>query len=122
MSVLLHRTIQGVAVAGAQLERANIVQRQIMGVVGHDLRSPLSVISMSANELSQGEEAPDRAAAAQRIVRNARRMEQLICFLMDVTRLRANLDLPMALSPVIFTTRSSAMVGACSTSTASPKS
>ena len=60
-----------------------------MGIIGHDLRSPLSAISMSAQyQLQSGALDNNNNKAAVRIFLNAQQMEQMITDLLDVTRLR----------------------------------
>jgi signal transduction histidine kinase len=84
---------------GVELERATAEARAkdiYMGVLGHDLRSPLGAISMSARLMlmrdTLGEQ--DRASV-QRIARNAERMAGLIRDILDYTRGQATGGLPI---------------------------
>jgi len=79
---------------------ATRVRDDVMAIVSHDLRNPLTTISMSASlllgPLSDGN--ADRIAVALRIQRSAARMNRLISDLIDVTRIEASL-LAVAPSP-----------------------
>jgi signal transduction histidine kinase len=93
LSVLLRRAMQQLSAIRNRLEDAVTLQQRVMGVVCHDLRSPLSVILMTASALSRvTNKPPTHAAAVERIARNARRMEHLIGSLMDVTKLQTGLE------------------------------
>lgn len=77
--------------------RAVKVREEVLGVVSHDLKNPLTSVSMSGNlilRLMDSEE--DRAnsdkkirASAERIVSASRSMERLIVDLLDLTRIEA---------------------------------
>jgi len=64
---------------------------EVLGIVAHDLRNPLSSILMHAARLhSRGSEPVDRSRkAAEAIERSAKRMNRLIEDLLDVTRMDA---------------------------------
>ena len=79
-------------------------QEQVIGIVGHDLRNPLAAILGSAGLLetlaaSEGPRSPLGVRTIARIVHSAKRMERLICDLLDYTRLRAGKGLPIVLAP-----------------------
>lgn len=68
-----------------------------ISVLGHDLRSPLSAIHMAAGLLARrGELAPGQARAAGRILTSAERMGRMISDLLDYSRVRAGLGLPLS--------------------------
>lgn len=71
-----------------------------IGVLGHDLRSPLSAISMSADRLTdRGKlDAPDLVVVA-RIRRSTQRMTRMIAQLLDFTRARLGGGMPIARTP-----------------------
>jgi signal transduction histidine kinase len=72
----------------AALERQQELVRirdEILGVVSHDLRSPLTTIALSA-QLVPGGSADEQAEHVQTIVAASRRMERLIHDLLDVTK------------------------------------
>lgn len=72
----------------AALERQQELVRirdEILGVVSHDLRSPLTTIALSA-QLIPGSSPGEQSEQVQTIVTATRRMERLIHDLLDVTR------------------------------------
>ncbi|GAC1594110.1 MAG: hypothetical protein NVS4B10_01430 [Myxococcales bacterium] len=67
--------------------RASVALRdQIMSVLSHDLRQPLSVISMSASLLLRKEELEAHSPIFTRQLRNAERIERMIGDLLDYAR------------------------------------
>ena len=76
----------------AALERAVAARDVVLGIVAHDLRNPLSLITMAANGMRRrpGDE-PDRrnGKTSEVILRAAQRMNQLIEDLLDVARIEA---------------------------------
>jgi signal transduction histidine kinase len=71
-----------------------------MGVLGHDLRTPLSAILMSARSLlMQGELTVKDRGVVARMARNAERMAGLIRDILDYTRNQAGQALPLARRP-----------------------
>lgn len=76
----------------AALERAVAARDVVLGIVAHDLRNPLSLITMTANVMRRrpGNE-PDRrdGKRPEVILRAAKRMNQLIEDLLDVARVEA---------------------------------
>jgi PAS domain S-box-containing protein len=83
------------AIENARLYRAALqatgVRDQVLGVVAHDLRNPLSTISLHAAALKRADGEPERRNQHQReaIERAARRMDRLIQDLLDVVVLEA---------------------------------
>jgi signal transduction histidine kinase len=81
----------------AELEAQVGLQQQLMAIVGHDLRNPLTSMKTGAALLARSPELSDHLREdAGRILSNARRMERLIGDLLDYTRLHAGVDLPVA--------------------------
>ena len=74
-----------------QLRRALQARDEVLGIVAHDLRNPLSAISLQAAALGRGGPELERSnqQAAERISRAANRMDRLIQDLLDVTRVEA---------------------------------
>ncbi|WP_242340263.1 MULTISPECIES: PAS domain-containing protein [unclassified Anaeromyxobacter] len=71
-------------------------QRNVLGIVGHDLRNPLSAITASAQLLLR--QAGDPAAASrlgERILGNADRMQRIIAVLVDYARVRGGSGIPL---------------------------
>jgi signal transduction histidine kinase len=81
----------------AELEAQLGLQQQLMAIVGHDLRNPLTSMKTGAALLARSDQLSDASRAdAGRILSNARRMERLIGDLLDYTRLHAGVTLPTA--------------------------
>ena len=59
----------------------------VLGMVTHDLRSPLCVIALSAQSIAESSDEPATRDAADDIVRAAARMERLLSELLDVARI-----------------------------------
>ncbi len=75
-------------------------QRNVLGIVGHDLRTPLSALANAAHLLSRADDLPpERLRLAARIVANAARMERIISVLVDYARARARQGLPLHRRP-----------------------
>jgi PAS domain S-box-containing protein len=73
-------------------QRAIRDRDEILGVVAHDLRTPLHAIALAANLLSMGGPPDERDPARSklgRIVRSTEQMNRLIDDLLDVTRIEA---------------------------------
>lgn len=71
--------------------RATCAREQVLSVVAHDLRNPLSSIAMDAEMLRHllpDDEQPLQAQTVARIEKTARRMHHLIQDLLEVTRLQ----------------------------------
>jgi len=71
------------------LREAAAFQEQLVGIVGHDLRSPLMAILMTVKKLLRSGELPERqAAGVERVAASAARMSRLVEQLLDLTRTR----------------------------------
>ena len=72
-------------------QRARQARDEVLGIVAHDLRSPLHAIILEAEFLkdSLGEQEPDFHDAALSIHRSAMRMNRMIQDLLDITRVEA---------------------------------
>jgi signal transduction histidine kinase len=80
--------------------RAVQFQRRMLGMVGHDLRNPLSVVMMSAAQLGRLTDATDRRQnAISRILGSAHRMERMIRDLLDYSRIELQMGLPLIVRP-----------------------
>jgi len=73
----------------AALQRAIGARDDVLGIVAHDLRNPLSSIMMAASAMDRPGSEPDRRDRTPRdiIQRSAKRMNQLIEDLLDVAQL-----------------------------------
>ncbi|HEX9401625.1 MAG TPA: PAS domain-containing protein [Anaeromyxobacter sp.] len=71
-------------------------QRNVLGVVGHDLRNPLSALATSARVLVASEQLPrELRRVVERIVANAVRMDRIISVLLDYARVRGGQRIPL---------------------------
>ncbi len=71
-------------------------QRNVLGIVGHDLRTPLAALVLSARMLVGAQDlSPQGARLAARIFSTAHRMERIISVLLDYARLRARQGMPL---------------------------
>lgn len=97
------------AVAAAQAERDRLkalaedralFAEQMVAIVSHDLRNPLSVVQMSAHILAASELGPQQKLALDRLKRATSRAIRLIADLLDFSRGRLGSGLKVALVPV----------------------
>ncbi|MFL5346302.1 MAG: ATP-binding protein [Hyalangium sp.] len=80
--------------------RAMVFERQLVGIVTHDLRSPLSALLLATRTLMQKEEARPLVKTLDRIERSARRMESVTHLMLDFTRARLGAGIPVVLVAV----------------------
>ena len=78
-----------------EMERAVRFSELFVGILGHDLRNPLSAITTAANLLEMRADSDKVAKPAARIVASADRMERMISQLLDFTRIRLGRGLPL---------------------------
>jgi chemotaxis family two-component system sensor kinase Cph1 len=79
----------------------------LLGIMGHDLRDPLQAIDMVVTLLARGRLSADDGA--RRIAYSSQRMQSLISYILDVSRLRTGLGLALnrqavALQPLLVDT------------------
>lgn len=79
-------------------DRARFAE-QMMGIVSHDLRNPLSTIQMGAAMLRRGDVTPAQLRVLERISRASERAARLTYDLLDFTQ--ARLGKGIAISPVL---------------------
>ncbi len=73
----------------AEIERAYQFQQMLVGIIGHDIRSPLSALLATARMLlNMGELTPKQAAAIERISRSGARIEGIVKVLIDFAQAR----------------------------------
>jgi signal transduction histidine kinase len=75
-------------------EEAHFRER-FMGILGHDLRQPLSTLSLGADLLLRGKLLPEEARTARRLLNAAARMNRMVTDLLDMTRTRLGGGLPI---------------------------
>ena len=86
---------------GAERERVAAFQEQMMGIVGHDLRNPLSAIVTAAELIFEYSAAtPKLRDIASRMQNSARRMTSIVNQLLDVTRVRLGDGIQLSVAPV----------------------
>jgi signal transduction histidine kinase len=80
------------------LSRAAHFREQLLGVVGHDLRTPLAAIVAGVGVILRHEELPPAVGTtAARIASAADRMRRMIADLLDFTQARLGAGLPVSL-------------------------
>jgi PAS domain S-box-containing protein len=85
----------------ADLRRTVAFRERLMGIVSHDLRSPLAIISMTAQSMLKPEAPLQRARpSALRVKRAADRMARMVSELLDFTRIAAGGGLPVDRRPM----------------------
>ena len=84
VDVALDATMKALGDARTEQER----QSDLLGMVAHDLRSPLFIIAMSAQAIADSTEGSTREDA-QEVRRAASRMERLLLDLLDVARIES---------------------------------
>ena len=83
-----------------EVKQAEEFQRQLLGIVGHDLRSPLLAITSSASLLRKAHDLPERdAKALARIAHAAARMDGIIRALADYTLMQVGRGIPLDVRP-----------------------
>jgi sigma-B regulation protein RsbU (phosphoserine phosphatase) len=82
------RDQQDLQAARAQAEDRALFAEQLVGMVSHDIRNPLSVIHMSAALLERGVPPAQQHAAVARVTRAVQRVQHLIGDLLDFTQAR----------------------------------
>jgi signal transduction histidine kinase len=80
--------------------RAVAVQDELLGIVGHDLRTPLSAIVMGTSVARQAAVDARQRAALERVRQSAGRMTALIADLLDLARARQGLGMTVVPRPV----------------------
>lgn len=83
----------------AAKERA-VFAEQMIGIVSHDLRNPLSAIQMGTELLASSGLNEDDERILQRIGRSTRRATKLIADLLDFTRVRVGKGISVSLAPL----------------------
>ena len=77
-------------------QQAVRAREEVLAIVSHDLRNPLSAVSLGASLLSMSQSiTPDDREQVETIETSARRMSRLIEDLLDVTRLEGGKRLPI---------------------------
>ena len=81
--------------------QTDLFRDQFIGVLSHDLRSPIGAITTGAALLALPGDNPERRGrVASRILASAQRMERMIADLLDLTRARLGGTIPLKRRPV----------------------
>jgi sigma-B regulation protein RsbU (phosphoserine phosphatase) len=83
-----------------QAEDRALFAEQMVGIVSHDLRNPMSVIQLSAALLGRGQLSPQQAGRVDAILRATARSARLIGDLLDFTRARLGSGLRIHPRPI----------------------
>jgi signal transduction histidine kinase len=75
--------------------KTELYRDQFIGILSHDLRSPLSAITAGGALLAASVHDPRQARVAARILNSAQRMERMIADLLDLTRTRLGGAIPL---------------------------
>lgn len=89
------RDEQELSAARAQAEDRALFAEQLVGMVSHDIRNPLSVIQMSAVLIDRGVPPDQQKAALARVTRAVGRVQHIIGDLLDFTQARLGGGLSM---------------------------
>lgn len=89
------RDEQELSAARAQAEDRALFAEQLVGMVSHDIRNPLSVIQMSAVLIDRGVPPEQQKAALARVTRAVGRVQHIIGDLLDFTQARLGGGLSM---------------------------
>lgn len=84
----------------AEAKDRALFAEQMVGIVSHDLRNPLSTIQMGATILSRGEVTPNQLNVLGRVTRATERANRLIADLLDFTQARMGKGLSVTRKPV----------------------
>jgi signal transduction histidine kinase len=76
--------------------QTDLFRDQFIGVLGHDLRTPLGAVMAGASLLAAPDDNPQRRGrVVARIMNSAQRMERMIGDLLDLTRVRLGGSMPL---------------------------
>ncbi|WP_244224360.1 hybrid sensor histidine kinase/response regulator [Corallococcus sicarius] len=79
-----------------ELQRATELEQQIVGIVGHDIRSPLAAILTTASLQLARDTMPDgQRKAFERVARAGERIQRIVDQLLDFTRARLGGGIPV---------------------------
>jgi signal transduction histidine kinase len=81
-------------------EEASRIKDVFVAVLGHELRSPLSAIRMSAEEIRSASETKEWIQIAERIISASERMSRMIATVLDYTRGQLGGGIPVSPKPM----------------------
>lgn len=92
--------LQELARQRALAEDRAVFAEQMIGIVSHDLRNPLSAIQMSAHLLARSDPTANQLRVLGRITHSASRADRLIADLLDFTQARVGDGLKVTPKPI----------------------
>ena len=82
-------------------DRVELLRGQFIGILSHDLRTPLGAIVTGAALLAAPEDHPERRLrVTSRILSSAQRMQRMIADLLDLTQARLGEGIPLTLRSI----------------------
>jgi signal transduction histidine kinase len=88
---------ESVSFFSSQVDRS---RNLLLGMFGHDMRSPLQTIQMTAHHLAKLNDGQQVSAAATRLIKSGARMQGLLDDMLDFSRTRLGLGIRVAPVPV----------------------
>jgi signal transduction histidine kinase len=88
---------ESVSFFSSQVDRS---RNLLLGMLGHDMRSPLQTIQMTAHHLAMLDDNQQVSAAASRLIRSGARMQGLLDDMLDFSRTKLGLGIRVAPAPV----------------------
>jgi signal transduction histidine kinase len=86
--------------AEEELQRASELEQQLVGIVGHDIRTPLfSILATAQTQLLSEALAPEQRQAFERVERGGERIRRIVDLLLDFTRARLGGGIPVTRTP-----------------------
>jgi signal transduction histidine kinase len=86
-----HAMIETIATYTSERDAARDL---VLGIIGHDLRNPLSTVAMASSALCAANSVDEARSAGARIKRSAGLMQRMISDLLDLTRSRFGVEMP----------------------------
>ncbi len=83
-----------------ELQRVVRFSEMFIGILGHDLRNPLSAISVAANLLGHRAESEKVATPVSRILTSVRRMDRMISQLLEFAQIRLGRGIALDRAPI----------------------
>ncbi|PRX21155.1 signal transduction histidine kinase [Paraburkholderia sp. BL18I3N2] len=88
---------ESVSYFSSQVDRS---RNLLLGMLGHDMRSPLQTIQMTAHHLAKLNDGEDISVAVARLIRSGARMQALLDDMVDFSRTKLGLGIRVVPAPV----------------------
>jgi signal transduction histidine kinase len=92
---------ESVSFFSSQVDRS---RNLLLGMLGHDMRSPLQTIQMTAHHLATLNDGGDVSAAVARLIRSGARMQGLLDDMLDFNRTKLGLGIRVIPAPAVVAT------------------